>query len=229
MINNTADSKNKQEYAYHILKNKIISGDYPQGSPLVELALCEELNVSRTPLREAIRLLSSEGYITVVKGRGASVTQFDYRQFVDLMEFKCMVDGSAAYYCCQRKTPSVAERLQRNMATYQKVLTDQKDSDINNYSEIHQTDCDFHILLAEGSGNQKIKDACIKIIEELEWMVNSFKTVLFNRADYITRWVLEHEKILTAVLADDPAVAEAAAKEHVKNVMEYYRTLIFKW
>jgi DNA-binding GntR family transcriptional regulator len=96
--------KYKQHLAYDYLKESIISGKFPPNKPLIERELCDTLGVSRTPVREALRRLSSDGFVDFVPGRGTVVTRLTMDDMVHVYELKEALDKMAVKLCIQRKT-----------------------------------------------------------------------------------------------------------------------------
>src|SRR5581483_2969681 len=93
-----------------VLRERILSGHYPPGSPLRQEQLAAEFRISRTPLREALRMLESEGLVSVAPGRGARVIAGDRQRLLAAYELREVIDGLGARLAAARGGPAAAER-----------------------------------------------------------------------------------------------------------------------
>jgi DNA-binding GntR family transcriptional regulator len=105
-IQNIPYGGNKLVEAYEKLKKAIIDYEFPPGKLLIERELCELIGVSRTPVREALRRLSSDGFVDFVPGRGTVVTRLTKEDMIHIYELKEALDKMAVKLCIQRKRTS---------------------------------------------------------------------------------------------------------------------------
>ena len=117
------------DMAASAIRNSILNGEYKVGDKLAtEAKLCQQLNVSRTVVREALRILATEGYVRMVPGRGAFVAQiteidnywaiFSPTSFKDLMDVRAPMEELAARLAAQRCGAELTERLEKNFAAF---------------------------------------------------------------------------------------------------------------
>ena len=102
------------DQVFERLESDIIQGVYPRGEVLTELKLVEQLNVSRTPIREALRRLAQERLIADT-GKGSVVLGITAEDLVDIMDIRCKIEGLASYYAAKNATPEGLERLRHIM------------------------------------------------------------------------------------------------------------------
>ena len=99
------------DQVFERLESDIIQGVYPRGEVLTELRLVEQLNVSRTPIREALRRLEQE-HLIADTGKGTVVLGITAEDLVDIMDIRCKIEGLASYYAAKNASPDGLARLQ---------------------------------------------------------------------------------------------------------------------
>ena len=99
------------DQVFERLESDIIQGVYPRGEVLTELRLVEQLNVSRTPIREALRRLEQE-HLIADTGKGTVVLGITAEDLVDIMDIRCKIEGLASYYAAKNAAPDGLARLQ---------------------------------------------------------------------------------------------------------------------
>ncbi|WP_019244240.1 MULTISPECIES: GntR family transcriptional regulator [Bacillus] len=186
---------------YEILRDKILNGDMPGGTKIVEDKLATELGVSRTPIRESIRKLESEGLI--VKKRVVIPTEKDLR---NMFQVRILLEGYAAN-CA---------------ATY---LKEEEIKKLYEYILIGKTGTKEEIMVAnEGFHNDIVKASnnpiMIDIIDRMQSIIYLFRktVVIYNRPFLIE----EHEEIYNAILARDGQTAEILMKKHLEADLNFY-------
>jgi len=134
----------KQVYEY--LKEQIILGNYKPGERLIEEKIAESLSVSRSPVREAIRMLEKDNFITVHHSGGVNVVDPDIEDYMYLYEYRKEVEAAAAFYAARRRTEEHINAMESHLATMGDV--NEKD-----FKVIHQSAGDFHSSIAQASKN----------------------------------------------------------------------------
>ncbi|MGH7482742.1 MAG: GntR family transcriptional regulator, partial [Longimicrobiales bacterium] len=125
----------------------ILAGNIEPGDRLVEDELASKLGVSRMPVREALTLLESEGFVDLVPRRGASVALVSAEEAVELFEVRSMLEGRAARLTARQRRPESLASLKDLIAAGRRAV---KAGDRDVMPELHQA---FHVALAEASGN----------------------------------------------------------------------------
>lgn len=187
------------------IREQIIGGEVAQGERLAEAELCAKLGVSRTPLREAIKLLEAEGLLTIRPGRGVYVTVITERDIADLFEVVSDLERLAVALAVQRMTISDRARLRR-----------MHDRMIQHYWDDQLRDCfrfddEIHSFLVEKTGNPVLVTT------------HSVLKVRARRGRYVAlfsreRWdeaMNEHEGFMDAIESRDAEAAGALMHSHV--------------
>lgn len=200
-----------------ILRNKIVDGVLRPGTPISERELCEELQVSRTPLREALKVLASEGLVQLFRNRGAIVSPISVETIEDKLAVLGALEGYAARYLCERATDAQLQEL----TTLHERFTEHFDADeADEYFKLNQT---FHHKLVEMTGNA--------VLIDMHNMLSSHvrrPRIEGVRQHVPTHSVIdEHATILRALLARDAVAAQQAAENHLQRVaqtvVKYFR------
>lgn len=187
------------------LRRGILSGRFEPGERLVEERLAEELGVSRNPIREAIRTLTSEGLIEVSPRRGAIVASLSQEEADELLEVRAALEGANARLAARRRDTKILSRL--------KTVLEQGSSavDEGRLSELPQLNDEFHAELALAGHN--------RILADLIKSLRDRSAPLFRGGGGLSprRSWAEHEGILRAVIAGDAELASLLAHRHVLN------------
>ena len=138
------------------LENDIITGVYPRGEILTELKLVEQLGVSRTPIREALRRLEQERLIEE-SGKGSVVLGITVEDLMDIMQIRQRIEGLAAYYATVNLTPDGLETL-KQISDLQDFYFPRRDVE-----KLRQMDDRFHDTIYELSGRTVIRDTLLPL------------------------------------------------------------------
>lgn len=190
------------------LRRRIISGEAPSGAMLAELALAEELGVSRTPVREAFKQLQTEGLVEVRPRVGTFVAAPSRRDIVELFEMKELLEGAAARLLAQRGDVPELERLRRNVAEADAAVAR---DDRARYAELVQ---EFHDLLIVGADNSKLETHYRTLMNQLAY--SRLVTTSLSQPGRAMQSEREHHVVLDLIGAKDGDSAERVMREHVR-------------
>lgn len=197
-----------REIVYEELKMQILKGQIVPGTRMMEVEMAEEMGVSRTPIREAIRKLEKEGLVTIEPRKGAYASQISTKDMVDILEVRQNMEGLAAYYAAIRMTDEQKKKLSEIADAYNKAVIE------NNTPDMIKYDTAFHHLIVEGSGNKML----VHMIEQLQELVLRFRYLYyddFKRAEKMPR---EHKVIYDAIVTGDTEKARKAADVHIDRL-----------
>lgn len=186
------------------LESDIISGVYPRGEVLTELKLVEQLNVSRTPIREALRRLEQERLIQD-SGKGSVVLGITLVDLEDIMDIRLRVEGLAAYYAAKNLTPEAAQHL-RQLCDLQDFYYEKGDFD-----HLREIDDEFHLSIYEISGHTVLMDTLRPLHR---------KTQRYRRnslAERRQKSLQEHKAICDAICSRDAGLAEQLVCQHIEH------------
>jgi DNA-binding GntR family transcriptional regulator len=193
----------------------VLSGEFAPGLRLDETALADRFGVSRTPVREAIRLLASTGLIDVKPRRGARVANATSAQLETLFGAMAEIEATCARLAAMSMTPIERRRLQSKheaMATL--VLRDDREA----YAAAN---IDFHTQIYLGAHNDILADFAAALRRRLA----PFRRAQFRTEGRTARSHAEHAAVLKAILACDPVAAHAAMFHHMSLVEDSFGRL----
>lgn len=189
-----------------MLRERIYTQRYPTGAWLRQEHLSAELGVSRTPLREALRVLEQEGLVQVVAGRGARVVTGDLETLLEAYEMRAVVDGLAARLAAERPRENQVRHLRQAIEAQRAAVEPWV---ARNYT---QSNVDFHEQIVHLSGNQFV----INQLPILRMTAQVFSPVALIRPDSALRAIREHTAIADAIEAGDGLRAERLARAHIE-------------
>jgi DNA-binding GntR family transcriptional regulator len=196
-----------RELVFESLREAIIGGKLAPGERLMEIQMAEEMGVSRTPVREAIRKLELEGLVVMICRKGAYVAGLSLKDIADVFEIRSALEGLAAGLAAERITDGELEELERYLV---KISEESETGDLN---KVVETDTDFHSLIYSASRNQRL----FQIINNLREQIQRFRTTSLSYPGRMKVAVEEHRKIVEAISARDGESARKLAQEHIEN------------
>lgn len=195
---------------FHRLREDILSGKYKEGDELKEVAIGEELGVSRTPVREAFRQLELEGLIQIIPNKGAYVTGITEKDVKDIYMIRSLLEGLCAGWACEHITKEQMEEMEENI--YLSKFHAQK----GHLEQLAELDNRFHEILYEAC-NSKILEHQLRDFHEYVLRVRKKTLSNVNRGPKSNE---EHEQIMEAIKAHDADRAEKLANMHIINAYE---------
>ncbi|MBY0156265.1 GntR family transcriptional regulator [Cytobacillus oceanisediminis] len=196
--------------AYEFIRDAIIEGKFVPGMRLAEESLAKEMNLSRTPIREAIKQLEAEGLVIPLK-RGVSVRHFtkdDIRQIYDL---RTLLEGYAASQAAIHRTENDLLEMERANIFYEEAISRYVESDMDSLKDIVQVNQKFHETIVAASKNEHIhfhisKVVVVPIVFRSFYWYNSFQ---------LKQSLEVHKTILEAIKNREPERARIAMHEHI--------------
>lgn len=199
--------------ATDLIKSAILRGDLPAGTRLSVPELARQLNVSRTPAREALIRLEREGLVSVTPRRGAVVLQARPRDLNELFEYREALEGMAARLSAERMTEEDKRGLRDAFEAHARAVAE---SDLDAHLRHDQQ---FHELLAAGSRNSRIIEELARVRAQLQLLTLQMSAAPGAVDDRI---VGAHRAIVLAIEGSDKRAAESAARGHVRGILEFY-------
>ena len=198
------------DQVFEKLENDILSGTYPRGEYLTEMRLCQELGVSRTPVREALRRLQQE-HILEETSKGLMVLGITREDLQDILELRIRTEGLAAARCAELITEEQLATLKETLELQEFYLT-KHDSD-----HIKGMDSKFHELIYRYSGSTVICDT----LTPLHKKAQRYRKRSVENNSRAKASVEEHRAIYEAIAARDPEAAAAAILRHTENAKNH--------
>ena len=191
---------------YEQLENHIITGVYPRGEIITEMKLVEQLGVSRTPIREALRRLEQERLIKDT-GKGSIVLGITLEDMIDIMNIRQRVEGLAAYYATKNMTAEGLEKL-RQLNDLQDFYYTRKDA-----ARQSQMDDLFHDTIYELSQRTIIRDT----LQPLHRKTMRYRKISLEDPARLGLSIQEHKDIFNAMAAGNAELAEELTVQHIIN------------
>lgn len=214
MINFTLQNhKPLREIVYEELKRQIMVGEIAPGTRMMEVELAEEMGVSRTPVREAIRKLEKEGLVTIEPRRGAYASDISAKDMVDILEVRQDLEGMAAGIAAQKITDESRIELE-NIARIYKESVDKGDID-----EIIKNDEAFHKYIVGLSENKTL----IKMVSQVQELALRFRYIYYEDFSRFKNQPTEHMAIVDAIVNGDVNGARMSAEEHLAHLKDFVR------
>lgn len=136
---------------FHMIRENILSGKYKKDEELKEKTIGEELGVSRTPVREALRQLELEGLVTIIPNKGAYVVGISQEDIKDIYEIRCRLEGLCARWAAKNITPEQLDELEEN------IFLSDFHAGKGNAEQLVELDNKFHEVLYTASNSRELR------------------------------------------------------------------------
>ncbi|MHA6797020.1 GntR family transcriptional regulator [Pseudonocardia bannensis] len=204
--------------AYQAIQCGITEGDYPPGSWIREDEVAARAGVSRTPVREALRKLHSEGIVELLPNRGAVVVGWTSHDLDDIFDLRMMLEGYAVRRVVEAPRGDIDLPALNAMCTEMEQLLDQGGT--ANHDRIGELAVAFHSALHRASGNRQL----MSILPGLNQVPLVHTANRQRTHEQLARSLTQHREILEAITAGDADWAEAVMRAHVRAARAALRT-----
>ena len=201
-----------KDLVYLELKHKILTGEIVSQTRLMEIDLSEKMNVSRTPIREAIKRLADDGLVKVEPRRGAYVANISIKDMLDVFEVREDMEGFVTKLAAQRITDEEKQQLRAIAREYETALEKADDKET-----IIALDEKFHNFIVKCSGNETLSEL-VKYVQELSLR---FRYLYYDDFSLYETTAEQHNRIMEAINAGRDEEARAEADAHVKALKEF--------
>lgn len=200
-----------REIVYDQLKMQILTGHITPGTRMMEVDLADNMGVSRTPVREAIRKLEKEGLVVIEPRRGAYVSDISVKDMVDTLVVREDMEGLAAFLAAQSISGEEIAELEEITAGYSDAIANGVMEDIIRYDEA------FHRRIVELSGNRTL----MQLFETVQELALRFRYLYYDDFSRYENMPVEHRNIIDAIKSGDSAKARQVSDNHVKKLKEF--------
>jgi len=197
------------------LREAIISGQIAAGEKLNEPKLATQFNVSRGPLREAIRRLVAMRLVRYVPNQGATVVTLELDSIMDLYDVREALEGKAAALAAQNMNLQDIAQLRTTLAAHQQHFKNSS----GKYRQV-EGDFDFHYLIIQGSGNELLIN---QLCNELYHLIRMFRSHTSRMRKTADRALIEHEHLTYAIEQKDSHLAEILMRSHIRRAKRSIR------
>ncbi|MDR1835158.1 MAG: GntR family transcriptional regulator [Fusobacteriaceae bacterium] len=180
-----------KDFAYNIIKEKLLGGVIGLGERIREDILAKELGVSRTPVREAINRLVTQGLVVEIPRKGLFAAEFSTKDILDALDVRTVLECKSVRLCCERITEEQAANLEKIYEQYVEAITNHR------FLESSRLDAQMHKMIVSVSENKKLF-AYIDDLEDFFTYVRLKKVQDWNSSE-IERAIGEHRRLLDAI------------------------------
>lgn len=196
-----------REVVFRALRNAIVQGEFQPGERLMEVTIANKLGVSRTPVREAIRMLELEGLVVMIPRKGAEVANITVKDLKDALEVRMAIEALSVRLTCERIDEKGKEELKQVCIAFREAINSKL------VPAIVEADEAFHNTIYKLSQNPRL----INIAQNLREQVYRYRVEYVKDFSYHDNLVTEHDQITNAILLGDVNTAERIMNEHIYN------------
>ena len=197
------------QQVYELLKERILTGAFGPGQRLSISAIARQLDVSVTPVRDALRRLAADGLVTMLPRRGTFVSEFTRRTVREIFQARRIIEAASA-----EKLDRASDQTIRRMEEIVDMQDSLRDGTGFTDYETHITvDTEFHRHIVDLLGNERIA----KFYEELRWPMQVTRGLFYTNSLRADRTVREHGAIVNAMKEKDVKELKKAILDHLDN------------
>jgi len=187
------------------LRTRIFAHDLPPGSWIDEQAITAEYGISRTPLREALKVLASEGLVTLTPGRGCKVTLLTEQDLDEIFPILALLEGRCAYEAALRMDQAAHARVDALHAALEAHFV------ANNIEAFFEVNQQFHLAIQEIAGNRWLT----QLVQDTRQKLKLMRFHSLFREGRLQESLEEHRAIVAALRQPDAAAAQVAMENHL--------------
>jgi DNA-binding GntR family transcriptional regulator len=203
------------EKAYQLIKEKVVTLELPPSTVIDEQSLMQELDLGRTPIREALQRLDYEGLVNIIPRRGAFVSEISFTDLPRLFELRANLEGFCARLAARRITDGQIEKMEA-------VLRDLEMMQDENRQGLMSVDERFHKLLYEAAHNEFLAETLNRLYD----LSLRLWHLVFYRLDDVMHSIEQHRMLLRALEQGNEDEAEALVREHI---VEFQQSIKETW
>ncbi len=207
--------QSKADYVFHALQDRILQGVYPPGTLLSIREISVQMDVSRTPVKEAINKLAYDGYVELLPNRSAIVARISTTKVLELLELREALERSTAFYAAQRRT-------EKDLIDMDHINSIHHGIDPNELQDLAYWDKMFHMAIARATYNSELYDTVNRVFEQLT------RIRLPIGRDRTESSYEQHEQILRSIHEGNAEEAEKQMAAHNRDILASVKDYQFK-
>lgn len=196
-----------RDVVFNTLRRAILRGELVPGQRLMEIRLADQMGVSRTPVREAIRKLELEGLVVMVPRKGAEVAHISGKNLRDVLEVRRALEELAGELACERMTAEDFKKLEQANLKFASVL------DSDDITVLGQADEEFHGLIYQATDNDRL----VQMVNHLREQMYRYRIEHLKNKSQRTVLLQEHQDIMRALAARDVEAVRRAIRAHINK------------
>jgi len=203
------------EKAYRLIKEKVVTLELPPSAVIDEHVLMQQLGLGRTPIREALQRLDSEGLVNIVPRRGTFVNDISVTDLQKIFELRIVLEGFCARLAARRVSTQQLERMEE-------ILQDLEGLEDGDHQTLMSIDKRFHRLLYVASDNEFMTD----VLDRLYDLSLRLWYLVLSRLQEVRHSIEQHEDLLCALEEGDPDKAEAVIQNHIVEFQQSIKSAL---
>lgn len=205
-----------RDVVFQTLREAILKGELKPGERLMELQLASKLGVSRTPIREAIRMLEQEGLAVTIPRKGAEVAKMTEKNMEDVLQIREALDDLAVQVACDKMTQEQLANLALTKMNFENAIQ------AGNLKKIVEYDVEFHDIIYEATDNPKL----VAMLNNLREQIYRYRVEYLKEKENYPRLIQEHEAIVNALRKKDKNGVTDVMRCHIRNQAETVKAII---
>lgn len=198
------------------LESGILDGEIKPGENLTEIRLSSDLGVSRTPVREALRMLEQKKLVQITPNKGAIVLGINEKDLDDIYTIRMHIEGLGSRWAAKKITEKQIQSLKEIVELQEFYMMK------NALEQINELDAQFHEKIYEYSDSRTLQN----MLSDLHHMIQRYRKISFNSKGRTEKAIQEHRKILEAIISHDEEAAEKLTIDHISNAKENLLNII---
>lgn len=207
-----------RDVVFQTLRKGILRGDLQPGERLMEIQLANRLGVSRTPVREAIRMLELEGLVINPPHRGAQVAKITEKDLQDVLEVREGLEEMAVKLACERITEQELKELYEASRRFEKLALSKED----NITLLAEADEEFHAIIYRSTGNKRL----VQLINNLREQMFRYRVEYLKDGENRATLIKEHDGLWETLKRRDINGARRNMRMHIDRQMDAIREMI---
>ena len=199
-----------RDVVFRTLRKGILQGDLQPGERLMEIQLANRLGVSRTPIREAIRMLELEGLVVNIPRKGAQVARITEKDLRDVLEVRLGLEELAVDLACDRITDEDLSRLYLASRKFEKLIRKAA------LTELAEADEEFHAIIYASTGNRRLE----QLISNLREQMYRYRVEYLKDTENRDTLIREHDELWESLKKRDRKSAEEYMRRHIMRQMD---------
>lgn len=196
-----------RDVVFRTIRQEILTGKLKPGERLREIVISEQMGVSRTPVREAIRMLELEGLVKTFPRRGAEVADITKKELMDVLEVRNALEKLAIELACERISKEQIQKLKDNVAEFETAM-EEKDPE-----KLAMIDEEFHFSIIEATGNDRL----IQLLNNIRQQMYRFRFEYLKKEEVYRQLLKEHIEIIENIEEGNVRKATSKMASHINK------------
>jgi DNA-binding GntR family transcriptional regulator len=210
------NSETKKDIAYQAIKKAIIAGKLESTKIFSIAELSETFEFGRTPIREALVILASEGLVEPIPKLGYQVKSLSVHDMLEIFHLRSILEVEGAGLAAERITDDDINLLESNTRIEQELVVSlESDKSTHSYEDGNALNLEFHLIIARASGNKRLAGMVEKLLNELEIVLGYDPQIA--RIEIAAAAAIQHYEIIERLRLRDKLGSQEAMKKHIEN------------